>query len=248
MQAFDALHDVVRALRAPDGCAWDRAQTTASLARHLLQEAYEVVEAIEQGDDAETCRELGDLVFVALLVAATASDRGAFTIDDALTAATTKLRRRHPHVFDGAPEPSDWTELKRAEGRASVVDGVPRAMPALLRAREITARAASVGFDWPDLSGPRAKLDEEVAELDAALTEGDPAATARELGDVLFTVVNVARFLPTDPEAALHGATTRFERRFRCVEQLCLDAGGAVTTTDPATLDQLWRRAKETVG
>lgn len=248
MHAFDALHEVVRALRAPEGCAWDRAQTTSSLARHLLQEAYEVVDAIERGDDEETCRELGDLVFVALLVAATAAERGAFTIDDALLAARDKLVRRHPHVFAGAAERPDWSAMKQAEGRESVLDGVPRAMPALLRAREITARASAVGFDWPDRSGVREKLDEEVAEFDRSFQEDDPSAPTRELGDILFTLANLARFLPADPEAALHGATSRFERRFRHVEQQCLDAGRTVATTDAATLDERWRRAKEAVG
>lgn len=216
---------------------------------YLLEEAAEAVDAIEADDPAEIRDELGDLLFNVLFLASLYRDRGDFDLDDVATGIADKMVRRHPHVF--ADGEADWHAIKAAElaakGRArrSLLDGVPRSQDALDRARILTDRASDVGFDWTDLAGPRAKLDEEIAELDEALASGDPDAIADELGDVLFTVVNLARFLPVDPRSSLQRATDKFGRRFRAVEQAVMDAGGEVSKTDAETLERHWRTAKE---
>lgn len=248
MQAFDELVAVVRRLRADDGCPWDKAQTPTSLADRLLEETYEVIEDVEDG--TATREELGDLLFVLTLIARIHEERGAFTIEDALTGVTRKLIDRHPHVFGDASDGGGimgWEARKRAEKRReSALDGIPAALPALLRAERLGSRASSVGFDWPDRSGVRAKLDEEVAELDEAIARGDRDAIADELGDLLFTVVNLARFLQVPAESALRAASSKFERRFRAVEAATRADGIAIEGAAPELLDGYWRRAKET--
>jgi MazG family protein len=247
MDSFDRLRAVTSRLRAPDGCPWDRAQTPQTLARHLQGELAEVIDAIDNGDDDALSEEIGDLLFVALLLVESAGPK--ISLDDALTRVADKIVRRHPHVFAGATERPDWAAQKEAEHpRESVLDGVPRSLPTLARAHELTARAATVGFDWPDITGVRAKLDEETAELDEAMASGDAGAIGHELGDLLFTLVNMGRFLPVGADEALRGTNHRFEQRFREVERRVKASGSTMRDTDAATLDRHWVDAKKHLG
>jgi MazG family protein len=243
---------VVARLRAPDGCPWDREQTTASMAPHLLEEAFEAADALRRDDAAAMREELGDVLVNVAMLGEIAGSRGGPTFDDVAAAAAEKLVRRHPHVFGDQRAASAeiayrrWEEQKRAEraggaGARSVLAGVPSALPALLRAFRIGEKAARAGFDWPDRQGPRAKVAEELAELDAALASGDARAIAHELGDVLFSLCNLARHAGQNPETALADAADRFQRRFAAVEQ-AFDhqlAGRSL-----AELDAAWERAK----
>lgn len=250
MTAFDRLATVVARLRGEGGCDWDRAQTPESMRPHVLEEAHEVVHAIDVGDASSVREEIGDLTFLLSLIARMYEEDGAFSIDDALNGVSDKMERRHPHVFGDAEERPAWEAIKAQERAnqptpSSALDGLPKAMPALLRAQRVTSRASKVGFDWPDVSGVRAKVDEELAELDEALASGDAAHAAEELGDLLFTLVNLARFLSVDAETTLRQATAKFERRFRSVEDLALADGASVLTSDLDTLEGYWQRSKE---
>lgn len=238
---------VVARLRAPDGCPWDRKQTEASMAPCLIEEAHEAADALRRGATAEAREELGDVLVNVALLGQIAAEQGRAGVDAVAGAAAEKLIRRHSHVFgdvevDGAEMAyQNWEKQKRAEGRRSVLAGVPQGLPALLRAFRVGEKAARAGFDWPDRSGPRAKLDEELAELDAAVAAADQAAIAAELGDVLFSVCNLARHLGVQPEMALAATTDKFQRRFAFVEA-AFDhelAGRSL-----AELDAAWDRAK----
>jgi tetrapyrrole methylase family protein/MazG family protein len=232
--------ELVRTLRAR--CPWDQRQTHRSLTRHLLEETYEVLEAIDELDYAHLEEELGDLLFQVAFHATLAAEEGQFTLADVARGIHDKLVARHPHVFGppGTPVP-DWEELKKAEkGRASVMEGVPGNLPSLLYAFKLQNKAASVGFDWKDAAGAWPKIHEELDELQAALGQAGPGATAAvndELGDVLFSVVNVARHLGLDPEAALREAAAKFRSRFLAMEALAAERGVAVT-------DDLWDEVK----
>ncbi len=220
----------MRRLLAPDGCPWDREQTYGSLRRYVLEEACEVVDAIDHGNLDELREELGDLLMEVVFLGELARAEGAFGPDDVVAGIVQKLVRRHPHVF-GEVEVSDadevlrnWERIKAGERKTQgkqggVLGGVPRSLPALLRAERVGEKAAKVGFDWPDRSGPRAKVDEELAELDQAVADGDEEEIAAELGDMLFAVVNLARHLSVDPEAALRGTVEKFAKRFAHVER-----------------------------
>jgi MazG family protein len=248
MDELSELVEMVDRLRAEGGCAWDRAQTPMSLRPYLIEEAHEAAAAIGLATPEQARDELGDLLFVAISIARAYQEAGAFTLTEVAQAAAAKMRRRHPHVFgDAVARPGDWQRLKAAErpAGAGLLDGVPRSLPPLLRAHRVSARAASVGFDWPDRAGVQAKVHEELAELDEALAEGEPEHITEELGDLLFSLVNLGRFSPTPAHDALTAATDKFERRFRHVERACEAAGSSVLATDPTTLDQLWRSAKE---
>lgn len=242
----------VACLRAPDGCPWDRNQTTATMATCLVEEAFETADALRRGDDDETGEELGDVLVNVALIGQIASEGGRFAVDDVADRAADKLIRRHSHVFgdvevDGAEMAyTNWERMKQREkgdraAARSALAGVPVALPALLRAFRIGEKAARVGFDWPDGDGPRAKLDEELGELDQAIAAGDAAEIRAELGDVLFSVCNLARHLGINPEVALADTSDRFQRRFAAVEsELGHDLGGR-------SLDELeaaWNRAK----
>ena len=248
---------VMRALRDPaHGCPWDVQQDFATIAPYTIEEAYEVADAIERGRMDDLREELGDLLFQVVFHAQMASESGHFGFDDVAAAITDKMVRRHPHVFGSAEERDAesqtraW-EAQKAEERArkggddvSVLADVPLALPALTRAEKIMKRAARVGFDWPTLEGVFAKIDEELAETREAVGEGDADHIAEEIGDLLSTVVNLARKLDVDPEAALRGANAKFERRFRSIEQ-ALDAKGR--SPAEATLDEMeafWLDAK----
>ena len=249
MDWFDELVRVMAQLRAPDGCPWDREQTHRSLRPYLLEEAYEALEAVDAEDWDRLSDELGDVLLQVVFHAQLASERDDFTIADVCEKSVTKLKRRHPHVFaDSVAETPDevvdrWEKIKRQEEgyqeRESAVDGIPEILPALQRAYKLQKRASRAGFDWPEISGPRAKVDEELREVDEAT--GD--ALEHEVGDLLFAVVNLARFLDVEPEGALRRANERFSRRFRSVEE---QAGGSeqLSGMDLEELDLLWERAK----
>jgi nucleoside triphosphate diphosphatase len=214
------LIDVVARLRDPEhGCEWDLAQSFATLAPYAIEEGYEVADALRSGDPAKIVDELGDLLLQVVLNAQVGRDLGQFCLDDVATAIADKMVRRHPHVFAGAKERPDWDALKAEErgggARDSVLDGVARGLPALMRADKIAARAARTGFDWPDEKGPADKVVEELAEVAGARTQ---AEREEEIGDLLFAAASLARKLGVDPETALAAATDKFERRFRAIE------------------------------
>ncbi len=246
------LVEIMRRLLAPDGCPWDREQTLETLRPFVIEEAHEVVDAIDRKDLEDLCEELGDLQLQIVFQAALAERAGAFGIDDVVSAICTKMVRRHPHVFgdedakDSGEVLARWEELKAKEkaGRG-VLDGVPRAMPALLRAQRVGEKAAHIGLDWPDVQGPRDKLDEELRELDEAIAQGDKHAMQGELGDVLFALVSVARKHGLDAEAALRGTLDRFSARTERVEALLRERALDPRQLPAAELDALWREAKE---
>lgn len=246
------LVEIMQRLLAPDGCPWDREQTLATLRPYVVEEAHEVVDAIDRNDLRDLCEELGDLQLQIVFQAALAEQAGAFGIDDVVAAICAKMVRRHPHVF-GSEQAKDsgevlarWEELKAKEkaGRG-VLDGVPRAMPALLRAQRVGEKAAHIGLDWPDARGPREKLDEELHELDAAIASADRDAMQGELGDVLFALVSVARKHGLDAEAALRGTLDRFGARTAHVEHELRRRALDPKQLSASELDALWREAKE---
>ena len=218
---LERLVAIMRRLRDPvSGCEWDREQTFATIAPYTIEEAYGVADAIARDDMDALADELGDLQLQVVFHSQMAAEAGHFALDDVIDRICDKLERRHPHIFGDASHSPGWEELKAAERKKSPDDsalaGVALALPALERAAKLQRRAARVGFDWPDSSGPRAKIDEELAELDA---ETDRHRILDELGDLLFAVVNLARHLNVEPEAALREANAKFERRFRAIER-----------------------------
>jgi MazG family protein len=245
------------------GCPWDLEQTFATIAPYTIEEAYEVADAIERNDLVELKDELGDLLFQVVFHARIAEEAGAFAFADVARAICDKMLRRHPHVFgsqqvaSSAEQTERWEEIKREERAAAAfpvgddeaapggqLDDVPVALPALTRATKLGKRAASVGFDWPDTAGVRAKVDEELAELDAAAAARDDAAVAAEMGDLLLTIANWCRHLKLDPETCLRAANAKFTTRFRAVEHEVARDGRDWQSYDAPELDALWRRAK----
>lgn len=259
---IQALLDLMAALREPStGCPWDLEQSFATIAPYTVEEAYEVADAIARGDLDDLRDELGDLLLQVVFHARMAEERGAFDFGGVVEAITAKLIRRHPHIFGDARDLSPkavealWDEIKRSEktgrsnqigsiGTTSALDGVAIALPSLTRAEKLGRRAASVGFEWPDSGSVLSKLDEELAELRAELAAGDQARMAEELGDVLFTVVNLARHLDIDPEAALAATSRKFERRFRSLEAALARDGRSPRQSNLAEMDRLWDEAK----
>ncbi len=266
--ALERLLDIMRTLRAPDGCPWDREQTLASLRPFVLEETYEVLDAIEHGTPADLCEELGDFVFEAVFLAQISDEAGHFTLRDAIVGICDKLVRRHPHVFERAPEAigltSDqvierWDALKAREramaGRDNsaqaapkgVLTGVPKTLPSLLRAYELGSRAANVGFDWAGPGDVLDKLDEEVAEVRQEVQSGAVGHMSRaedEIGDLLFAVANLARKLGVEPESALRRANDKFIRRFEAVERGMLAQGRSVREASLEELEAEWQRVK----
>jgi MazG family protein len=241
---------IMQKLLAPDGCPWDREQTLETLRPYVIEEAHEVVDAIDRKNMLDLREELGDLMLQIVFQSALAEQH--FGIDDVITSICEKLVRRHPHVFgDGAARDAEqvreqWEALKAKEKKdRGVLDGVPVNMPALLRATRVGEKAAHLGLDWPDAQGPRDKLDEELRELDEAVQAGDKAAIESELGDVLFALVTVARKHAVDPEAALRGTIERFGARVRWVERESAARKVAPQSLSPEALDVLWNEAKE---
>ena len=252
LRSFAALLDVIDRLRGEGGCPWDRSQALEQLAPCVLEEAYEVADAMLAGDRSEVAVELGDLLMNVLLAARIAQDGGAFSLKEVAEAITDKLIRRHPHVF-GETEVADadevlrnWEQIKKEERSGerdeSALAGVPTSLPALLRAYRMGEKAAQLGFEWPEVDGALDKLDEEVEELKEAAESGDSRLIEEELGDVLFSVVNVARHVRVEPEGALRRAGTRFEERFRYVER---ELGRPMKEAPLAEMEALWRQAKQ---
>jgi len=248
------LQRVMAALRAPDGCPWDREQTLESLEGYLLEEAYEVLDAVRSGDPARHREELGDLLFQVVFHAQIRAEAHDFDLADVVEGIADKLERRHPHVF-GDEEAGDretvrrrWDELKRLEGKGGV-RSVPRAFPGLMRAQKVGAEAAREGFDWPDAAGPLAKIAEELAELREAIAGGEGGErVASELGDLLFAAVNAARHLGVGAELALDRATDRFAHRYARVCARLEAEGRAPRDASEAELDALWEAAKADLG
>ena len=239
---LERLVSIMRRLRDPKtGCEWDREQSFATIAPYTIEEAYEVADAIARDDMEALADELGDLQLQVVFHAQMAEEAGHFTLEDVLDRICDKLERRHPHIFGDASHSPGWEELKAAERKKSPDDsalaGVALALPSLERAAKLQRRAARVGFDWPDTSGPRAKIDEELAELDA---ETDHHRMLDEMGDLLFAVVNLARHLNIEPEAALREANRKFEQRFRAIEKV---SGFADLSLDEK--EALWIAAKK---
>jgi MazG family protein len=266
--AVDRLVAIMARLRGPDGCPWDREQTLETLRPYVLEETYEVLEALDDGDPEAHREELGDLLLQIVFQARIAEEEGRFDLAGVADAISEKLLSRHPHVFGpgarsaedrpgpDAPEARDadavlrqWASLKKKENEAkgrgrSVLEGVPRELPALARAERLTEKASRVGFDWPDAAGARAKVAEEIAELDEAIASGDQEHIEDELGDVLFAVANLARKLGVPPEEALRGTLGRFIDRFHYIEDALERQGRPHGTATLAEMDRLWEEAK----
>lgn len=253
MSSFEQFQEVIAHLRSPEGCPWDRKQTHKSLRQYLLEEAYEVLEAIDQEDTQALAEELGDLMLQIVLHTQIAIDNGEFRMTDVMRKINQKMVRRHPHVWststvDDAEEVVlNWQAIKQQEkaengkGDQSLLDSIPRSLPALMLALEYQARAAKVGFDWDVIDDVRAKINEE---LDEALAAETPEERADEIGDVLFVMVNWARWLKIDPESALRDTSAKFYRRFSFIEQRVRESGKPMTDYTLAELDAFWDEAK----
>lgn len=238
------LVTIMAQLRDPEhGCEWDTVQTFATIAPYTIEEAYEVADAIERNDMADLKDELGDLLLQVVFHSRIAEEAGRFALHDVIDAISDKMERRHPHIFLGEAEGGHhrWEQIKaeerKAKGSTSALDGVATGLPALLRAEKLQKRAARVGFDWPDPSGARAKIDEELAEVEAA----DANTLEEEIGDLLFSVVNWSRKLGVDPEAALRRGAAKFETRFKAME---VKAGGGFAELDLNAMEALWQQVK----
>jgi len=259
--AFQVLVDIMARLRGPQGCPWDREQTIETLRAFLLEETHEVLDAIDRGDTAALQGEIGDLIFEGVFLAQVCADAGQFTVADSLRAINAKLIRRHPHIFDPDGRPLDtptqvhqqWEQIKAREQseageRRSVLRGLPKSLPSLLRAYEIGTRVAAVGFDWAKTDQVIDKIEEEVAELRHEVESGaigDLSRAEEEMGDLLFTIANLSRKLGIEPETALRKANDKFTKRFTALEQSVAASGRAMKDL---TLDQLeaeWQRAKQ---
>ncbi len=256
LSEIERLREIVARLRAPDGCPWDREQTHASLRTCLVEEAYEVAEAIDKNDDAHLCEELGDLLLQVVMHSHLASEQRRFDLDKVARGIADKLVRRHPHVFgdvtlDGTDAVlQQWDEIKRAEkGTAngsggSVLDGISLALPALMRAEKVQKRAARVGFDWPEARDVLEKIREETAEVAAAIESRDPAQIEEEIGDLLFALVNLARKAALDAELTLQSATGKFITRFQQLEKILRERGQEPSGLTLAQLDGVWDEIK----
>jgi len=256
-EQFERFLQAIATLRGPSGCPWDRKQTHDSLKPYFVEETYEALQAIDDRDDEELKGELGDVLLQVGLHAQIASEEGRFSMDDVCRAITEKLIRRHPHVFgdvkvNGVEDVlTNWEAIKSTEKGnhkpASVLDGIPRGMPALMLAMEVSKRAAREGFEWPDMDGVFQKMHEEVGELKEALNSGVREDIDDELGDLLFTVVNIARWAHVDAEESLRQMVRRFRARFSAMEAQARREGKDLKTLTPEQWDDLWNRAKKGV-
>ena len=252
---FDNLRDVIHRLRAPGGCPWDRAQTHESLREHAIEEVYELIEAIDQGDDEGIIEELGDVLLQVMLHSQIGEDHGYFTVEDVIQAITEKMIHRHPHVFgDRAVESveevhKNWDQLKQEEkghrNRKSALDGIPEQLPALAKAYKLQKKAAKVGFDWDHIEDIQNKLDEELAEVAEAIQADNQEEVEKEFGDVLFVLANMARFYKINPEIALNRTNQKFHFRFTYMEGKLTSQGKQLEKTPLATMDSYWEEAKE---
>jgi tetrapyrrole methylase family protein/MazG family protein len=250
---FDQIMTIMHRLRAPGGCPWDAEQTHESLKRYLLEEAYEVIEAIDTDSDELLKEELGDLLLQPVFHAAIAEERGAFTMDDVLTTLADKLIRRHPHVFgdqeikDSKAQVANWEKIKKAEKgeqRRSALSGIPPHLPALMKAHKISEKASRVGFDWEHVDQVMAKVLEELHEFEEALSQGRQDRMEAELGDLLFAVANLGRFLSIDPEEALRKTIARFQNRFTHIEDSLHANGRHIQDASLEEMETLWAEAK----
>ena len=252
--AFSRLVALMARLREPGGCPWDRKQTPESLKPFLIEECYEVVDAIEEGAPDQVKEELGDLLFQILFHARIAEEQDQFTITDVVTGIHEKMTRRHPHVFGDEQLSTDkevlsnWEEIKKKEkgyeDRRSILEGVPRTLPSLLRAHRLQERAARIGFDWSHLQEALPKLDEEIGELKASLHTGNAEKVEEELGDVFFMLVNLSRFLGVDPEQALRKTISKFVHRFRYIEESAANSGRNLADMTLDEMEALWQESK----
>lgn len=252
---FSDLVKLMERLRAPGGCPWDREQTYESLRRFVIEEAYEVVDAIDRNDRSELADELGDHLLQAVFLAQLGKEEGSFTIDDSIRAIHDKLVRRHPHVFgdveanDAETVLANWEQLKyaeKAEKKQTFFEGIPGGLPGLMKANRITEKAARVGFDWSRAEDVFAKIREEVDELEQTIEGGEPAErVTEELGDLLFSMANLARKLGVDAEHALQDANAKFIRRFEAMEKIAGEEGRGLEDRSLAELDALWERVKQ---
>jgi MazG family protein len=250
-ESLAELVELMETLLGPNGCPWDREQTLESLRQYVIEEAHEVVEAIDHGKPEMLREELGDLLLQVVFQAALTEQQGWFDIDGVVEAITEKLVRRHPWVFgdekvdDASGAINSWEAIKAKEKKErGALGGVPVALPSLLRAVRMGEKASAVGYDWPDAGGPRAKIDEELQELDEAAEQGDLAALEHELGDLLFALATYGRKQGVDPEAALRGSLNRFSERFRHCELAAKSEGKGLRDFDEDALDAMWERAK----
>ncbi|MFA7173432.1 MAG: nucleoside triphosphate pyrophosphohydrolase [Kiritimatiellia bacterium] len=252
--SMNRLLDVMRRLRAPDGCPWDREQSIASLKPCLLEECHELLAAMD-GDDMDShLEELGDVLLQVVFQSVIREQEGAFTFDEVANAIAEKLIRRHPHIFGDVNAKTsgevlrNWEQIKQLERSAtperSAIDGVPATLPALLKAQRVQSKASRVGFDWKDSTGAIAKIHEEIAELMAAQKSGDQETTAQEAGDLLFSVVNYCRFIDVDAESALELTNQKFSRRFKEVEKRVREAGKDMCKCTLEELDAIWDQVK----
>jgi tetrapyrrole methylase family protein / MazG family protein len=255
---LEPLVRLVERLRGENGCPWDRQQTPQSLAVYLIEEMYELVDAIESGSPAEVCEEIGDVLFHLVFLTRMFQEKDLFDMTSVVRTISEKMIRRHPHVFgtttvDNTEQVKQrWSEIKKAEkagsAPASILDSIPVTLPALMRAYRISERAARAGFDWPDMAGVMEKVEEEWAEFKAALADGSAREpVSLEFGDILFTLVNVARFTGLHPETALSGSTRKFGDRFRVMEKELAARGTSIDGAGRETLDRLWEEAKREI-
>jgi tetrapyrrole methylase family protein/MazG family protein len=252
-RSFEDLVALMTRLRGPDGCPWDRKQTLPDLKPYVIEEAYEVVDAIDRDDRASLAEEVGDMMLEAVFIAEVTREEGSFDIYDAITAVHDKLVRRHPHVFADAQAGDaeevlvNWEKLKNEERKSenkSLMAGVPQSMPALLKASRLTEKAARVGFDWRRTEDVFEKLDEEIAEVHEAIASGDATKVHDELGDLLFTIANIARKLNVNPEEALQSTNRKFTRRFESMERAVRENGRNLDQLSLEEMDALWNDAK----
>jgi tetrapyrrole methylase family protein/MazG family protein len=250
---FERLVEIVATLRGEKGCPWDREQTRESLKPYLVEETYEVLDAIDEGDPEKIREELGDLLFQMLFHCQIARERGEFDVYDVIAGIGRKMIWRHPHVFGGAESATkeeviaQWEERKREEGksRESILDGIPRELPSLIKAHRVQSRASRVGFDWANTYDVIAKLDEEIAEFRAALARRDQKEMEDEIGDVFFVLVNISRFVGVNPDDALRKAITKFIYRFRYIELKAAESGRMPSEMTLEEMEALWNEAKE---
>ncbi len=248
---FDKLIEIMARLRSDQGCPWDREQNHTSLQPYLLEESYEVLEAIDNKDAAHLCEELGDLLLQIVFHAQIAGEADEFTIEDVVRSINEKLIRRHPHVFadavinTSAEQKKHWERIKKTEGKKSALDGVPRELPALTRARRVQQKAASVGFDWEKTEQVMEKVREEEKELLEEISSGSRERIQEEFGDLLFALVNLARFLDLDPETSLRLAVEKFSLRFRKVEEEMKRKGRRMEDSTLAEMDIVWEEVKK---
>ncbi len=252
---MDRLREIMRRLRGPDGCPWDREQTLESLKSNLIEETYEVVDALESGDRAELCGELGDLLLQVVFQAQICEENGDFTFDDVAAGIADKLVRRHPHVFGDVQAPTsgevlkNWEKIKKTETASekprSLVEGIPRHLPALAKAHLVQKRVARAGFEWDEISGVVDKLEEELAEVKEAMAQKDAAAIREELGDLLFSTVNLSRYLGHEPEELLNENIAKFMRRFQSLEDRLHAEGRELEHCSLTELEAVWIEVKK---